>query len=159
MESLYKFASICLGFETSIQNNSLCIRHNDPDVNRQLDPAHHNLLPISPVDYQDQYPPPFNNFSGTAKGLYSFFATKGKDWEYEKERRIIWPYGEINKNIVIFDKSALKEVIVGSKVDGKFAEQVFSIIKKDYLAEGHFVEVFESSLDEQRYKLNINKIN
>jgi hypothetical protein len=27
---------ICLGFETSIQDNSLCIKHNDPDINREL---------------------------------------------------------------------------------------------------------------------------
>jgi hypothetical protein len=89
----------------------------------------------------------------------AFLRTKGTDWNYEKEHRIILAHGDIKKNIIKFDKSMLKEVIVGSRLNESFTEQVFNIIKKDYLAEGHSVEVFESSLDNQRYKLNIKKIN
>ena len=150
---------ICIGFETSIQNNSLCIRHNDSDLNCHPEPAYHNFLPISKVDYKDQYPQPYDMFKGKTTDLIAFLTTKGRDWNYEEERRIILAYGDIKKNIIKFDKSILKEVIVGSKLNESFTEQVFNIIRKDYLAEGHSVEVFESSLDNQRYKLNIKKIN
>jgi len=150
---------ICIGFETSIQFNSLVIKHNDLDLNRHPDPFYHNFLPISKIEYQNQYPPSYNIFKGEAGGLFAFLATKGEDWKYEKEHRIILPYGDIKKNIIKFDKSILKEVIVGSKAEESFMKQVFDIIKKNYLAEGYPVEVFESSLDDKIYKLNIKKIN
>jgi hypothetical protein len=123
------------------------------------DMAHHNFLPIHKVDYQGQYPQPYNFLKGKTDDLFAFLTTKGEDWKYEKERRIILAYGDIKKNIIKFDKSILKEVIVGSKLEESFTKQVFNIIKKDYLADGHSVEIFESSLDNQRYKLNIKKIN
>lgn len=150
---------ICIGFETSIQDNSLCIRHNDIDLNCHCEPIYHNFLPISKVDYENQCPPPYNFCKSKTSELIAFYTTKAKDWNYEKERRIIMPHGELKKNIIKFDKSILKEVIVGSKLKQTFVEKIFTIIKKDYLAEGHSVEVFESSLDEQKYKLNIRKIN
>lgn len=150
---------ICIGFETSIQNNSLCIRHNDSDLKCHPEPANHNFLSIYKVDYEEQYPQPFVMFKGKTADLIAFLTTKAKDWNYEEERRIIFAHGDIKKNIIKFDKSILKEVIVGSKLNENFTKKVFSIIKKDYLAEGHSVEVFESSLDNQRYKLNIKKIN
>ncbi|MHC4334517.1 MAG: DUF2971 domain-containing protein [Planctomycetota bacterium] len=150
---------ICIGFETSIQNNSLCIRHNDSDLKCHPEPAYHNFLPIYKVDYKDQYPQPYDMFKGKTADLIAFLTTKAKDWNYEQEHRIILARGDIKKNTIKFDKSILKEVIVGSKLNESFTEQVFNIIKKDYLAEGHSVEVFESSLDNQRYKLNIKKIN
>ena len=150
---------ICIGFETSIQNNSLCIRHNDSDLKCHPEPACHNFLPISKVDYKDQYPQPYDMFKSKTADLIAFLTTKGEDWKYEKERRIILAYGDIKKNTIKFNKSTLKEVILGSKVDESFTKQVFNIIKKDYLAKGHSVEVFESRLDDQRYKLNIQKIN
>jgi len=150
---------ICIGFETSTQNNPLCIRHNDSDLKCHPESAYHNFLPIYKVDYKDQYPPPYDMFKGKTADLIAFLTTKGKDWNYEKEYRIILARGDKKKNIIKFDKSILKEVIVGSKLNESFTEQVFNIIRKDYLAEGHSVEVFESSLDNQRYKLNIKKIN
>ena len=150
---------ICIGFETLIQDNSLCIMHNDSDLNGHPEPTYHKFLPISRVEYQDQYPQPYHFIKGKTDELFAFLTTKGEDWKYEKERRIILAYGDIKKNIIKFDKSILKEVIVGSKLNESFTKQVFNIIKKDYLAKGHSVEVFESSLDEQRYKLNIKKIN
>lgn len=153
---------ICIGFETLMQDNSLWIRHNDSDFNHHAGPYYHNFLPIYKVDYKDKYPPPYNFRQGKIDDLFAFFTTKATDWYYEKERRIVIPYGEygeVKKNIIKFDKSALKEVIVGNKLNQAFIEKVFTIIQKDYIAKGHSVEVFESSLDEQQYKLNIRKIN
>ena len=85
--------------------------------------------------------------------------TKGKDWRYEKEYRILLAYREIKENVVKFNKDILKEVILGSRVDENFKKRVLDIIQKDYLEKGYCVEVFESSLDDQRYKLNIKRIN
>lgn len=68
-------------------------------------------------------------------------------------------YREIKENVVKFNKDILKEVILGSRVDESFKKRVLDIVQKDYLEKGYCVEVFESSLDDQRYKLNIKKIN
>lgn len=150
---------ICIGFETTIQENLLCIMRIDPNLNRHLDSDHNYFLNISKVEYQDQCPQSYDFFNGETKDLIAFMTTKGKDWKYEKEHRIILPCKDKNGKIIKFNKSALKEVILGSKVDESFKKQVLNIIKKDYLEKGHSVEVFESRLDDQRYKLNIQKIN
>jgi hypothetical protein len=149
---------ICIGFETAIQNNSVSIMTDDPDLNRHPDFAYHDFLPVSKVEYRNQYPQPYSIFKGETKDLIAFMTTKGKDWEYEKERRIIFAYKEIRQNIIKFKKPALKEVILGSSIRDSFKRQVLNLITKDYLANGYFVEVFESRLDDQRYKLNIEKI-
>jgi len=147
---------ICIGFETTIQENLFCIMRIDPKLNCHLDSASNFFLNILKVEYQDQYPQPFKFFNGETKKLFAFLTTKGTDWRYEEEHRIILPHKD--EKIIKFNKSMLKEVILGSKVKKSFKRQVLNIIKKDYLENGHSVEVFESSLDNKRYKLNIEKM-
>ena len=150
---------ICIGFDAIIQKNSLCIMRIAPNLNRHLDSDYNYFLNISKVEYQDQYPQSYDFFNNETKDLFAFWTTKGKDWKYEKEHRIIFPCKDENEKIIKFNKSALKEVILGSKVDESYKKQVLNIIKKDYLEKDHSVEVFESRLDDQKYKLNIQKIN
>lgn len=150
---------ICLGFETIIQENLLCIMRIDPNFNRHLDSAHNYFLNISKIEYQEHRPKPYDFFSNREiKSLFAFLTAKGIKWEYEKEHRIILPYKDKMRRIITFNKSSLKEVILGSKIDASYKKQVLDIIKRVYLDKGHHVEVFESQLDDQRYKVNIQNI-
>ena len=149
---------ICIGFETTRQKESLFIARTGPNRDRSLDSETDYFL-VSKVEYQGQYPQPVVFLDRKADELFAFMKTKGKDWEYEKEHRIILAYNDEKSTLMKFDKSALKEVILGSKVEPTYKEQVLAIIKKDYLEKGHSVEVFHSRLDDLSYKLNIHKIN
>ena len=66
--------------------------------------------------------------------------------------------GEVNKNIIRFDKSVLKEVVLGCRIDPAFKQQVLELIANEYISKGYNVDVFESHLSDSRYELNIEKI-
>jgi len=145
---------LCIGFEIKIQDNLLFIKIAKDYLNKLLSFGH---LPISKVEYSDDCPTPYKIFDDSID-LLKFLKNKGKSWEYEQEHRIILPYGEINKNIIRFDKSVLKKVILGYKIKDTFKQQVLEIIANEYISNGYIVDVFQSSLSDSRYELNIEKI-
>jgi len=148
---------ICVGFEVVMKDGLLFIKIDDLDLNHHPEKYLRNFLLLSKVEYSDEYPEPYNIFSDQ-RDLLTFLKTKGKSWEYEQEYRIILPHGEINKNIVRFDKSILKEVILGYNIQNKFKEQLLELIANEYISKGYNVDVFESHLSDRRFELNIEKI-
>ncbi len=149
---------LCIGFETVIQDNLLSIKIEDYDPKSYPNGLlSFGRLPIFKVEYSNECPEPYKIFDDS-RHLLSFLKTKGKSWEYEQEHRIILPYGEINNNIIRFDKSVLKEVIFGSKIQDKFKEQVLELIENEYISKGYNVDVFQSHLSSSRFELNIKKI-
>lgn len=149
---------ICIGFETIIDQNSLCIKTDDPTLNTHDNPVYHKTIPIDKVEYKINYPEPYDFLTGNHHDLYKFFKTKSIAWQYERERRITMPYRDVNKRLIKYDKSALKEVILGCKTTNEFKQQVISLIKNEYSSKGYTVDIYQSSIDRDNYRLNINKI-
>ena len=147
---------ICVGFETAIQDNLLFIKIDDPK-HYPNDLLSRGLLPIFKVEYSDKCPEPYKYFDDS-EHLLTFLQTKAESWRYEQEHRIILPYGEINRNIIRFDKSALKELLLGCNIQDKFRQQVLELIANEYLSNGYSVDVFQSHLSTSRYELDIEKI-
>lgn len=145
---------ICIGFETTIHQNSLCIRTNDPQLANHTDDSLRSFVPVSEVKYRREYPEPCDALRDQAADLVRFMETKGTDWKYEQERRVILPYAEINKRVIHYDKSALKEVILGFRITKGFKEEVIRIVKTEYEVKGHHVNIFQSERDDKEYKLN-----
>jgi len=150
---------ICIGFETVIDQNSLCIRTDDPTLNNHTNPMYHRTLPVSKVKYQNNCPEPYDFLVSDNNHLYELFKTKSIDWQYEQERRIIIPYLEIKKRLIRYDKSALKEVIFGYKASAEFIQHVMKLIEDEYTSKGYNVDVLQCSIDRNEYRLNITKIN
>lgn len=150
---------ISIGFETIIDQNSLCIKTDDPTLNNHDNPVYHKTIPIDKVEYKINYPEPYDFLTNNHHDLYKFFKTKSIDWQYERERRITMPYRDIKKRLIKYDKSALKEVILGCKTNDEFKQQVISLIKNEYSSKGYTVDIFQSSIDRNDYRLNINKLN
>jgi hypothetical protein len=148
---------ICVGFETVIKDDLLFIKIDDFDLKYHPNKFFHDFLLLSKVEYCDECPYPYNIFDDS-RHLLTFLKIKGKDWEYEQEHRIILSHGEINKNIIRFDKSVLKEVILGHNIQDKFRKQVLELIANEYISNGYSVDVFQSSINDSRYELNIEKI-
>lgn len=150
---------VCLGFETSAHRNKQCIRMNDPKLEAFLEGTYSRFLPILKVKYQCDYPEPYDIFQGKTDDLIRFLLTKGKDWEYEQERRVILPYAEINTRVLHYDRSALKEVILGRNTTETFKSEIISLLMSEYIVKGCKVDIFQSELDDREYKLNIKQIN
>lgn len=148
---------ICIGFETIIDQKSLCIKIDDTALNNHTNPIYHRTLPVDKVKYQIKCPEPYNFLVSDHNQLYEFFKTKNLDWRYEQERRITMPYHDINKRLVRYDKSALKEVIFGCKTSSEFKQQIIRLINDEYSAKGYNVDILQSSIDRNEYRLNINQ--
>lgn len=149
---------ICVGFEIETRDNLLFMKIDDHDPKDHPNGLlSYGFLPISKVEYSDECPEPYGIFDDP-RHILEFLKIKGKSWEYEQEHRIILPHGEINKNIIRFDKLILKEVILGCNIQNKFKEQVLELIANEYISNGYNVDVFESHLSDSRYELNIEKI-
>ena len=149
---------ICIGFETIIDQNSLCIKTDDPTLNNHTNPIYHRTLPVNKVKYQIKRPKPYNFLVSDHKHLYEFFKTKSIDWQYEQERRITMPYYDINKRLIRYDRASLKEVIIGCKTSSEFKQQVIRLINDEYTSKGYNVDILQSSIDRNEYRLNINKL-
>ena len=147
-------SGICVGFEIATQDKLPFIKIDDCATNGLLS---RGFLLVSKVDYCDECPKPYKIFDDP-RHILTFLTTKGKGWEYEQEYRIILPYKEINKNIIQFDKSILKEVILGHNIQDKFKEQVLELIANEYVSNGYSVDVFQSRLSDSQYELNMEKI-
>lgn len=150
---------ICIGFETVIDQNELCIRTDDPVLTRHINPVYHRVLPADKVKYQTICPEPYDFLSSDHRHLSEFFKTKSVDWHYERERRIIMPYRDINKRLIKFDKSALKEVILGCKARSEFKQQTMKLIEDEYTSKGYNVDILQCYIDRDEYRLNITQIN
>ena len=150
---------ICIGFETVIDQNELCIRTDDPTLNGHINPVYHGVLSVDKVKYQTICPEPYIFVSSDHNHLSEFFKTKSIDWLYERERRIIMPYRDINKRLIRFDKSALKEVIFGCKTSSEFKQQIMKLIEDEYTSKAYTVDILQCSIDRNEYRVNITKIN
>lgn len=150
---------ICIGFETIIDQDSLCIKTDDPILNNHIEPTYHRTLPVDKVKYQIKCPESYNFLVSDHKHLKKFFTTKSIDWQYEQERRITMPYHDVNKRLIQYDKSALKEVILGCKITAEFKKQVVKLIRDKYTSKAYTVDVFQTSIDRNEYRLNITKSN
>lgn len=68
------------------------------------------------------------------------------------------PYHEINKRLIRYEKSALKEVIFGCKASTEFKQQVMKLIKDEYTSKDYHVDILQCSIDRNEYRLNIIEI-
>lgn len=149
---------LCLGFGTEIEGNSLGIKINDPTANQYPAPLFDDFLPLTKVSYQNELPKPYDIFTGDTDALVAFMKTKARNWEYEKERRIIVPYRELNKNVVTFAKESLREVIIGCRVHDDFRKEVLDIISAEYLSSGYKVSVYQADLEDDSYSLRFQGV-
>lgn len=150
---------LCIGFETIMDQNELCIRTDDATLNRHINPVYHRFLPVNKVKYQTICPEPYDFLSSDHSHLSEFFKTKSENWHYERERRIIMPYRDIKKRLISFDKSALKEIIFGCKASSEFMQQIMKLIEDEYTSKGHNVDILQCRIDRNEYRLNITQIN
>lgn len=149
---------ICLGFEASGENDyySMPLYESDTDESpssgefKQVIYDSSNDLCIVKM-FDDQYK--------NANIVEDRIFTKLHAWEYECEYRMRLLESHIREPRVLkYDKSCLKKVIFGLKIDKRNVIRVYNVINENYLKEGFEVEFFEAKEIIGKYELNIEKI-
>ena len=85
------------------------------------------FLGISKIIYSEKYPT-LKFMNQKDNDHYNLVTTKSKDWEYEKEWRIIKPYGA--KKYLAFKPSALRSLTFGCKADETVRKLVSELLEK-----------------------------
>lgn len=103
---------------------------------------------IRKVQYSQNFPK-VAMFHRGFEWLDPLINTKSKHWKYEDEYRISKIYAA--REIVNFNDSAIKEVVLGCKIDKNAREEIISIVK----GKSSFISLFDCVLNNKEFKLDI----
>ncbi len=149
---------ICLGFEGSDENEyySMLLYKSDTDKSPSLGEFREVIYdPSDDLCVVNIFDNPHENNKIADERIF----TKLHAWEYESEYRMILPEPHIREPRVLkYDKSCLKRVIFGLKIDERDVIRIYNIINKNYLKEGFEVEFFKAKEKNCNYELKIEKI-
>lgn len=104
------------------------------------------------ISYDDIF-----NDKYTEREIHDIFSlTKGKDWKYEKEWRIVSGLRDKSKpyEIIPFAKEEVKAVYLGCKISDENKRTVIDIIKYKY----PWAEIYQTKKSNNEYKLLFDKI-
>lgn len=103
---------------------------------------------IRKVQYS-KYFPKVAMFHRGFEWLDPLINTKSKHWKYEDEYRISKLYAA--REIVNFNDSAIKEVVLGCKIDKNVREEIISIVK----AKSPIINLYDCIINDKEFKLDI----
>ena len=150
---------ICVGFKTSVEGNSLGLQFDDPALTYPLTGVSKGFLPVSKVHYSVSMPSIYNRLKDEEDKLQEFLKTKHCEWDYEKERRIIYPYSLVNKQEIKFSKSILDKVIFGLKISDSDKNKIFGLVKKYFIDSGFDVRFYQAKMIKGKYAIELIDFN
>lgn len=140
------FDNILMWSHYSDMHKGVCVKFD-----RTKDPLFGDATPVS---YREQVPK-YNLIDGTEEGIRCGIYTKSKDWEYEKEIRIVRHTQQNIANKVKFKRKALCEVILGCRFPDHKKLAVQAIIKKY----GYHTALSQMDVSIEEYKLIKRSVN
>lgn len=149
---------ICLGFKTAIEGDSLGIYFDASDVSFRVPGITDGFLPTTKVKYTAKMPPAYNRILDTQDKLEEFLKTKHVKWNYEDERRIIYPYAQVRKQLISFKKESLDCVIFGMNIEEKNQVTITEIVYRQYINNGIDVKLFKTKMKSDDYRLELVQI-
>jgi len=91
--------------------------------------------------------------------IAKFVTTKHTDWKYEKEYRIVLPRNSQNEVCIRkFPKENLEAIIFGLKIKKKEANEIFEIVRANYIQKGVNVKFYRVISIPGRYAIKIKPI-
>lgn len=149
---------ICLGYKTEKKHNSLGLRFNDDQMKYHPSKTK-GFLPVFKVKYQSELPDKYNSLTNeNYKKLFEFAKTKHRDWNYEKEHRMIYLYENIEKQTIQYKKDILDKIIFGIKTSKEDKRILRNIIQENYIDKGFNVDFFQAEASENKYNIKIKKL-
>ena len=145
--SKFRVCCFCQGFDNILMWSHYSNMHKGVCVkfDRAKDELFNDVMPIS---YNEQLPK-YNLVEGTLEDVRRTIYIKSKDWEYEKEMRIVKHIQQGVDNKVKFKKKALCEVILGCRFPEYKKLAVQAIIKKY----GYHTTFSQMDMSQSEYRL------
>jgi hypothetical protein len=106
---------------------------------------------LKKMHYSDVFPI-IPMFGSGPLDMIELLMTKSTHWQYEEEFRLIRT-DSTNKTFN-FDNTAIKEIILGCKIDSKDKEEIVSIAKSKNVG----IKTYDSLIDQNEFKLNLVEI-
>lgn len=107
------------------------------------------------VEYTNDYPL-FNIFTFTMDDLSRLMLSKFKDWEYERERRIVCPDGA--HKWLRFSPNALTGVILGTKAGDKSLSTIKQVLAERSDLQLPRINLYQAHQHASSYRLRIRRI-
>ncbi len=107
---------------------------------------------IGSVLYRSKFPKLSLNPISPELDFIKLLRTKSKEWQYEKEFRIIMRH--MARKTLPLPDSAIKEVILGYNMEQKFKDEIIKIVKNKSVK----IRIFESTANGEKYLLDLNEI-
>ena len=116
----YSHKGICIGFDL-MKLYTILTSFHDQD------------LSLVEVDYKNEFEP-IDFFNQDSDAIYHWIRTKSSIWEYEEEIRLLFTnlkFTDQKKILLEFHKSAIKEIILGNRIDPENEEWLKNFCKKN----------------------------
>ncbi len=150
---------ICIGLETHIHADSLCIRFDDPLLKGMGALYFEGHMPTFKVDYVQHRPPPHNVYSRSFEDIRPHITSKSDVWCYEKERRTLVLYDQVGTQKLRLHLSSIRDVFFGASITQRFMNDVLEILQKEYWSKGQDVKVYRMDCSDSEYKLETIDLN
>lgn len=151
---------ICIEYDLSLLNDTDILRHLYPVVYNKKRYLHWSIEDI--IKKLRDNNSIKGNYSKQASLDWSLplFVTKGNDWKYEKEWRIIYTKEEQQEQNIPFD--CITGVYLGMRISPDAKEDILEIaenINENVNDDRRKIKVLEPHLDNSLYSLNFTQIN
>ena len=150
---------ICIGFETHVYANSLCIRFDEPLLRKMGSLYFDGYIPTFKVQYLRKRPPPYNVFTGSSEDIKPHITSKAEIWLYEKERRLTASFLQLGAQKLRLHRFSIKDIYLGASITQPFEGKVLDVLRKEYWSKGHDVKVYSMKCSDTEYKLEVVNLN
>jgi hypothetical protein len=141
---------VCLEYTINYSKNKMCFKvepfrtenHNSYNVHNE------DLLYISEVRYSKDIP-----VDDSDELLFDSLITKGVDWAYEKEYRILMHDTFLKSQKIVYKKECLSGMIFGCRALDSNKELIMTIVNNVYPKNS--VRFYDAKIVKNKYKLEI----
>jgi hypothetical protein len=120
---------VCIGLRAHQYNELPSIRIRGEQLRPMSDSYDMQFIPAVPVEYTNVRPKPHNVLVDDGIGFNRFILTKSNDWEYEKERRMIFPFAIIMNNPIKIALSQICEIVFGLRTPRIMEEKIIELTR------------------------------
>ena len=131
-------AGLCIGFRASLMddNKTYGIKLKPGFIKPDCLVSPDIMIPF-PVEYTDNVPQKYHFGKMNLKALQESFLNKSKEWQYEKEVRVVTFKSQLVRNPVEIDVNEIEEIIFGIRTSSDLINKVKKIVsQKPYVSPG-----------------------
>lgn len=110
------------------------------------------LIDDFPVIYDNDFPELIPEFQNDSQFVLDQFRYKAKNWEHEKEHRLVY-WGATNKPLIL-PKGLVNEIVLGCMIPTAHKNEILSILNRV----GFSGKIFQAFRENEKFKLHFERI-